>query len=114
MLNKPNPCEGFARGWENRKVYEANGCDKKKNCKKLDGDQDRKLNRRIQLAVYLNDEGIMHYKVGVHCINGGNDKKGCDDKVRRRRRLFESLKFFTKKSANQRRRRLLYNGGGRC
>ena len=68
MLSKPNPCEGFLKGWENRKVYEANGCDSAENCKDAKI-EDRGLNRRIQLAVYLNDNGIMHYQLAFKCIN---------------------------------------------
>ena len=106
MLSKPNPCEGFGKGWKNRKVYEANGCNNKEDCKNLDGDQDRKLNRRIQLAVYLNDNGIMHYQLGVKCINGDSARIGCHDDLIKK----------TPSDDDRRRRRLLVkrNGGGRC
>ena len=104
MLSKPNPCEGFGKGWDYRKVYEANGCDNEADCKVIKGVQSNKLDSRIQVAVYLNEEGIMSYELGLRNVN----------QKLRRRRLFESLKYFNKKSANQRRRRLLQNGGRRC
>ena len=104
MLNKPNPCEGFGKGWDYRKVYEANGCDNEADCKDIKGKQSNKLDRRIQVAVYLDEEGIMSYELGLRNIN----------QKLRRRRLFESLKYFNKKSGNQRRRRLLHDGAGRC
>ena len=112
LLNKKNPCKGLKKGWENRRLYEANGCDKKRNCESKDKGKDKdkvraNINRRIQVAVFVDNDGLLKYEVGFKCIRKDEDNKyrvdeDSEDEV------CKKAKDLRKTS---RRRRLLHNGG---
>ena len=113
LLNRKNLCKGLKKGW--RRLYEANGCDKKRNCESKDKGKDKdkvraNINRRIQVAVFVDNDGLLKYEVGFKCIRKDEDNKY---------RVDEDSKDEVCKKAKDlrktpRRRRLLHNGGVAC
>ena len=112
LLNKKNPCKGLKKGWENRRLYEANGCDKKRNCESKDKGKDKdkvraNINRRIQVAVFVDNDGLLKYEVGFKCIRKDEDNKYRVDEDSED----EDCKKAKDLRKTSRRRRLLHNGG---
>ena len=65
LLNQEDPCNGFSK-----RIYEVNGCSQP-DCEDITDMSDSRLDRRLQLIVYVDSAGVMRHRVKVKRFNTG-------------------------------------------